>query len=149
MLFEDEEEMIDCIATLAALTELKFVRLPFCHSAQFSELRRLHLLELSFIDCSGVAAALNHPDAFAVLQKLCIMEEKADVKAFEAARNVGGPTQDLREVGLMRDNVLRLPSLMELSGWCRVFSLPVPVNWKLWRKDDSYYDPFVVWRRVA
>ena len=146
---EEEEKMMDCIATLAGLTKLEFTRVPFRHQARFSELRRLHLQELSFERCTGIAAVLNHPDAFAVLQKLCIKESSEIVQAFEAAENGGGPTQDLGEVVMMRDNVLNLPSLMELSGWCRIFSLHMPVNWKLWCKERMSYDPTLLWRRVA
>ena len=146
---EEEEKMMDCIATSAGLTKLEFTRVPFCRQARFSELRRLRLQELSFRYCTGVAAALNHPEAFAVLQKLCILEKSKDVQAFEAAENRGGPTQDLGEVVMMREAVLKLPSLLELSGWCRIFSLHMPVNWKLWRKDGPSSNPVVVWQRVA
>ena len=146
---EEEEKMMDCIATSAELTKLEFTRVPFRRQARFNELRRLHLQELSFERCTGIAAALNHPDAFAVLQKLCIKESSEIVQAFEAAERGGGPTQDLGEVLMMRDNVLNLPSLMELSGWCRIFSLHLPVHWKLWRKERMSYDPILVWRRVA
>ena len=146
---EEEEEMMDCIATLAGMTKLKFATVQFRRQARFSELRRLHLQELSFRYCSGVAAALNHPDAFAVLQKLYIKEAIGNVRAFEAARNESGSTQDLGEMVTMREAVFKLPCLMELSGWCRIFSLPLPATWKLWHKNNSPYDPFVVWRRVA
>ena len=140
---------MDCIATSSGLTKLEFARVQFHRQARFSELRRLRLQELSFVICTGVTEALNHPDAFALLQKLCIEEDRESVQAFEAAENRGGPTQGLGEVVMMRDTVFNLPSLIELSGRCRIFSLHTPVNWKLWRRDGPSYDVVVVWRRVA
>ena len=115
-------------------------------------MRQLGLLELEFTRCTGVAEALRHPDAFLHLQRLCIHEDDADVKAFEGAQERGDLQQDLAEVLDMSQAVFSLPSLVELSGFCRVFSLPAPDTWKLWcrpRPWPYYYSRLEqVWRKV-
>ena len=152
-IFEDEEEdreVIDCIAALSGLTALKFARVNFHHQARFSALRRLHLQELSFDSCNGVAAALNHTASLAVLQKLCIKESSGLLPAFEAAQESGKHRQDLEGVLLMREALMRLPSLVEVSGRCRMFSLGMPFTWKLWSRPDPWNSSVgEIWLRVA
>ena len=147
---EHEVEVMDWIVTTSGLTKLEFVRAEFYHPARFKELKRLNLRELSFTFCTGVAAALNQPDAFAVLQKLCINEDRGVVEGFEAAQEAGKHRQDLEEVLLMREALMRLPSLVEVSGSCRMFSMGMPVAWKLWCRPDPFFSSVgEIWRRVV
>lgn len=146
---EEEAEVMEYIVSFFGLTKLEFVRADFHHQARFKELKRLDLRELSFIFCTGVAEALSHANAFAGLQKLCINEDRRDVQAFDAARTAGVHMQDLEEVLMMREVLMKLPRLVEVSGKCRMFSLGMPADWKLMCRPDPSSSLDEIWQRVA
>ena len=146
---EDKLVVLSCIAELRSLTQLHFTFGHFHNKAQFRAMQQLGLLELKFTRCSGIAEALRQPDAFLHVKKLCISEDDSDVEAFQTAEERGDSQPDLEEVSIMSQAVFSLPSLVELSGVCRIFSLPAPDTWKLWSRPRPHCFIEQVWRKMV
>ena len=142
----DELILFSRVAKLCGVTQLWLDGIHFQEPGCLTALQQLRLLELGFMDCSGIVEALRQPDAFPHLQKLCIIEADSDVADFEEAEE----RANLREeVHNMSKAIFKLPSLIELSGRCRLFSLPAPDMWKLWsRPDPEFTSVRQVWRKV-
>ena len=146
------------IASLTNLTKLELSVVNFPPLADGNPFQKLSLLELSLMECSGIAEILIMPSTLPTLQKLHVVES-SHMKAIRSeVDEIGGEAVTLKYRQL-RAAVFSLPSLVELSGHCRYL---MPYQSDGWRrcsecqcehKNDETEIPFVcrcdqVWRKL-
>ena len=145
------------IASLAALTRLQLEIWSSVRSADISILQKLVILELSIIEYrESIIGALMVPGALSALQKLYFEDRNAELEEFDS-----GLEKVREEVGSLKSIVFSLPSLLEVSGYSRLFLLEVPESWKIWLRctescnfkgQGHSFDPYCchqIWRKVA
>ena len=116
---------------LTALTRLQLLFLNFHYLTDVRALNLLgSLLELSLIYCRSVAEAFTESVTFPALQRLHIDRHTADESSLSMEQRLGsqGGAPYLQ---LLREGLVSLPSLTELSIESRLSPLDMLASWQL------------------
>ena len=136
---------IPAIANLRGLTRLELI--GYKSRLNFGALRQLGLKELVLVDCPHILEALFVPGALTALQKLQIVERYGvQIPSREDLyqSNLRDPLSEgyLRAHQLHRLGaiILSLPSLVQVSGECRVFLWAIAEELEGWHKSKPSVD---------
>ncbi len=135
-MMEDETYVISSIARLTALTRLDLQLKDIHPSEDYRVLQKLGVLELSLVECAGMAEALIEPGAFPSLQKLHIQDTRTEEQnEDEETVQKLGSLAPVSGCGRLERAVFNLPHLLEVSGVGKLF-YHLPQGWSVESEDD-------------
>ena len=143
---------VAAIAKLSALTRLELT--GYKCTARLTALQRLKLQELSLDSSPGAAEAILLPGAMTTLQKLHLSEGFGEIFDQAAFQNDLADTdseghqraQQLHQLGQV---LFGLPSLVEVSGSCCLFTCAMAEglkDWSVWQQKYIVFDE-CVWKK--
>ena len=139
-----DRRAVSIICNLTALTQLTLH--GYKRTTQISALQNLKLEELQLEECPGAAQHILSTAAMTTLERLSIWVAREgrphDVEAFNAAlRDTSSPdhtwAEGLHQLG---QAVLSLPRLVEVSGYCLLFSCAMAEDLRAWSQWTDNYE---------
>ena len=154
---EENQEMpirtVSAIAKLSALTRLELN--GYNLTTRLSALQHLKLQELNLHSSPGAAEAILLPGAMTTLQKLHILEgrDAADVEEYknDLANTESEGHQSAQKLHQLGQVLFSLPSLVQVSGSCPLFSCAMAEGlkeWSLWKQKQSMFEKNWVWKKL-
>ena len=147
--------MLTPIANLSALTRLQLSR--YKRNTRLTTLQHLNLQELNLHSCPGAAEAILLPGTMTTLQKLHIWEDRPsqpnDLEAYnkDLADTESEGHQSAQKLHQLGQVLFSLPSLVQVSGLCPLFSCAMAEgleNWSVWKQKQGMFQEGV-WKKLS
>ena len=147
-------ETVKAVARLSALTRLKLVAY-FC-TTRLTALQRLNLRELYLYRCPGAAEALLLPGAMTTLQRLHILDDgtpwllNPEIFQKELTDAESEGHKEVQKLYQMGQVLFSLPSLVQVSGTCPLFTCAMAEglkDWSVWKHGEGIFQEGV-WKKL-
>ena len=143
------------LAALTALTWLMLDGIVLDHQADIRPVQKMGLIKLGLDSCLGVAEALLVRGALSSLKELSvdeddnnILDDEGDIMSIDEASEdvLEAEYAKAKELGRV---VFGHPSLIEVSGVWRIFSMDIPDKSHYWQLCSPPSTHRQVWRKIA
>ena len=148
-------ETAKAIAQLSGLTRLDLCR--YSCTPHLSAFQRLNLQELNLHCCPNVAEATFLTGTMTALQKLHISEfrdaQPDDVEAYnnDLADTESEGHQSAQQLHQLGQVLFSLPSLVQVSGECRLFTCAMAEGleeWGAWKSETTCIEEWI-WKKLS